>query len=181
MTDPLVAIVGRPNVGKSTLFNRLTGRREAIVTDVPGTTRDRLLAEVSWDGCEFTLVDTGGLEPRPQDLLREKVKAQVEAAVSEADLIIFILDLVDGLTPMDEEIADWLRRTQKPLVVAVNKVDNEKREDSAVEFYQLGLEEPLLINLESLFMLGKKPASDVQEIQLQLGDTDEILVYKVTT
>ena len=91
-------------------------------------------------------MDTGGLEPRPQDPLLEKVKAQVEAAVSEADLIIFLMDVSDGLTPMDEEIADWLRRTKKPLVVALNKADNERRELSAAEFYQLGLEEPLLIS-----------------------------------
>ena len=146
MTNPLVAIVGRPNVGKSTLFNRLAGHREAIVTDVPGTTRDRLLASVSWNGHSFTVVDTGGLEPRPQDALREKVRAQVEAAVTEADLIIFLLDVADGLTPVDHEIAAWLRRTQKPLVVAVNKVDNEKREAFTAEFYQLGLEEPLPVS-----------------------------------
>ena len=141
MSIPLVAIVGRPNVGKSTLFNRLAGHREAIVSEVPGTTRDRLLAEVSWDDCRFTLVDTGGLEPWPQDTLREKVKAQVEVAVSEADLIVFLMDVVDGLTPMDEEIADWLRRTRKPVVSAVNKVDNELREASVADFYRLGLEE----------------------------------------
>ena len=146
MASPLVAIVGRPNVGKSTLFNRLAGRREAIVTDIPGTTRDRLLAEVSWDGSHFTLVDTGGLEIRPQGPLGEKVKAQVEVAVSEADLIIFLLDVGDGLMPMDREIASWLRRTEKPLVVVVNKVDNERLEVSAAEFFQLGLEEPLLIS-----------------------------------
>jgi GTP-binding protein len=147
MPNPLVAIVGRPNVGKSSLFNRIVGSRDAIVSDVPGTTRDRLLAEVSWADCRFTLVDTGGLEPRPQDTLRDKVKAQVEVAVSEADLVIFLLDAADGLTPMDEEVADWLRRTEKPLIVAVNKVDNEKREVSTAEFYQMGLEEePLLIS-----------------------------------
>ena len=146
MTTPLVAIVGRPNVGKSTLFNRLTGHREAIVTDIPGTTRDRLIASVSWDGFNFTLVDTGGLEPRPQDPLRQQVKSQVEAAVSEADLIIFLLDVVDGLAPMDLDIADWLRRTQKPLVLAVNKVDNQRREDSGAEFYELGLGEPILVS-----------------------------------
>ena len=146
MTKPLVAIVGRPNVGKSTLFNRIAGRRDAIVTDIPGTTRDRLLAEVSWNGFQLTLVDTGGLEPRPQDRLREKVKAQVEVAVSEADLIIFLVEVGDGLTPMDEEIADWLRRTSKPLVVAVNKVDSERRQTSAAEFYELGMEEPLPIS-----------------------------------
>jgi GTP-binding protein len=116
-------------------------RRDAIVSDVPGTTRDRLLGDASWDGYRFTLVDTGGLEPSPQDPLIEKVKAQVETAVSEADLIIFLLDVAYGLTPMDTEIANWLRRTRKPLVVAVNKVDNEKREISAAEFYQLGLED----------------------------------------
>ncbi len=146
MPIPLVAIVGRPNVGKSTLFNRLTNSREAIVTDVPGTTRDRLLAEVSWDGRRFTLVDTGGLEPRPEDTLRDKVKAQVEVAVSEADLIIFMLDVASGPMPMDEDIADWLRRTKKPLVVAVNKVDNVTREATAAEFYQLGLSDTLQVS-----------------------------------
>ena len=146
MTVPLVAIVGRPNVGKSTLFNRLMERRDAIVSDVPGTTRDRLLGDASWDGRRFTIVDTGGLEPSPQDPLIEKVKAQVEAAVSEADLIIFLLDVAHGLTPMDTEIANWLRRIRKPLVVAVNKVDNEKREIAASEFYQLGLEDLLFIS-----------------------------------
>ena len=146
MASPLVAIVGRPNVGKSTLFNRLAGRREAIVTNIPGTTRDRLLAEVSWDGSRFTIVDTGGLELTPQGPIGEKVKAQVEVAVSEADLIIFLLDVGDGLIPMDREIANWLRRTEKPLVVAVNKVDNQKLEISAAEFFQLGLEDPVLIS-----------------------------------
>ena len=148
MPDPLpmVAIVGRPNAGKSTLFNRLVGGRSAIVSDTAGTTRDRLLAEITWEDRHFTLVDTGGLEPRPQDPLREKVKAQVEAAVSEADLIILLLDVVDGVTHVDEEIADWLRRTQKPVVAAVNKVDNHRREASAAEFYQLGIAEPLLIS-----------------------------------
>ena len=146
MAIPLVSIIGRPNVGKSTLFNRLNGRREAIVTDIPGTTRDRILAEVSWGGVRFTLADTGGLEPRPQYPLQEKVKAQVEASVSEADSIIFLLDVEDGLTPIDQEIADWLRRNPKPLVVAVNKVDSARREASAAEFYQLGLGEPIPIS-----------------------------------
>jgi GTP-binding protein len=146
MPNPLVAIVGRPNVGKSTLFNRLTESRDAIVSDIPGTTRDRLLRDVFWDDYRFTLVDTGGLEPRPQDPIREKVKAQVEVAVSEADLIIFLLDVADGLTPMDEEVADWLRRSKRPMVAVVNKVDNEKREISAAEFYELGMDEPVAIS-----------------------------------
>ena len=146
MTIPLVAIIGRPNVGKSTLFNRIKGGTDAITSEIPGTTRDRLLADVSWDGRRFTLVDTGGLEPRPQDPLREKVKEQVEVAVARADLIICLMDVVDGPTPMDEDIFDWLRRTKTPLLVAINKVDNAQREVSAAEFYQLGLDKPLLIS-----------------------------------
>ena len=145
-TLPVIAIVGRPNVGKSTLFNRLVGGRNAIVSDVPGTTRDRLLADITWEDRKFTLVDTGGLEPKPQDTIREKVLAQVQAAVSEADLIIFLLDVVDGVTHVDEEIADWLRRTQKPVVAAVNKVDNDRRGATAAEFYQLGVDEPMVIS-----------------------------------
>ncbi len=146
MSSPMVAIVGRPNVGKSTLFNRLAGRRQAIVTDIPGTTRDRILTEASWEDSHFIIVDTGGLESRPQGTIAEKVKAQVEAAVSEADLIIFLLDVGDGLMPMDREIANWLRRTEKPVVVTVNKVDNLKLEVSAAEFFQLGMDQPMLIS-----------------------------------
>ena len=142
----LVAIVGRPNVGKSTLFNRLVGRREAIVADLPGTTRDRLITETAWDGHPLVIVDTGGLEPRPQDSLRERVKAQVEMAMQEADLIVFLLDAGDGLTPMDQEIAQQLRRLNKPLVVAVNKVDNPARGLDASEFYRLGLGDPVLLS-----------------------------------
>ena len=146
MPIPLVTIVGRPNVGKSTLFNRLTTSRAAIVSEVPGTTRDRLLGDVEWAGRHITVVDTGGLEPRPQDPLREQVKAQVEAGVAEADLIILLLDVMDGLTASDEDIAGWLRRSQKPLVVAVNKVDNEEREVSVLEFHALGLGEPMPVS-----------------------------------
>jgi GTP-binding protein len=146
MAKPLVAIIGRPNVGKSTLFNRLVGRREAIVADVPGTTRDRIFADVVWDGHTFTLVDTGGLEPRPQDALREKVKAQVEAAVAEADLLVLLLDADEGLTPVDEEIGEWLRRVRKPLVLAVNKADNPKRVLASAEFYRLGLGDPIPVS-----------------------------------
>ena len=146
MPDPFIAIVGRPNVGKSTLFNRLTGRREAIVSDVPGTTRDRIIAKIEWEGRSFTVVDTGGLEPRPQDPLREMVKAQVEVAVEQSDLIILLLDAGDGPNPMDEEVAGWLRRTEKPVLPVVNKVDNARRESAAGEFFHLGLGEPMSIS-----------------------------------
>ncbi len=146
MPISLVAIVGRPNVGKSTLFNRLTSSRDAIVSEVPGTTRDRLMGDVEWMGRRITVVDTGGLEPRPQDPLREQVKAQVEAGVAEADLIILLLDVMEGLTAADEDIGSWLRRSEKPLVVAVNKVDNEQREVSVLEFHALGLGDPMPVS-----------------------------------
>ena len=146
MTKPLVAIIGRPNVGKSTLFNRLVGRREAVVTDIPGTTRDRILGDVYWDDLTFTLVDTGGLEPPTEDPLKSKVRAQVETAIEEADLLMFLVDGVDGLNPIDQEIAQQIRRREKPAITVVNKVDNQKRELSAAEFYQLGIDEPLYIS-----------------------------------
>ena len=146
MVQPLAAIVGRPNVGKSSLFNRLVGRREAIVSDLPGTTRDRIMGDVVWGDRAFTLVDTGGLEPQPQDLLRERVKAQVAMAVAEADLIIFLVDAVIGLAPLDYEVAQWLRPFKKPLVLAVNKSDNDKRTMAVAEFHQLGMGEPLPVS-----------------------------------
>jgi GTP-binding protein len=146
VSKPLVAIVGRPNVGKSTLFNRLVGRREAVVTDIPGTTRDRIIGDVDWDGSVFTLVDTGGLEPPIDDPMKEQVQAQVETAIEDADLLIFLMDVVDGLSPIDEEISRRLRRLKKPLIMAVNKVDNLQRELAAAEFHRLGFGELLLIS-----------------------------------
>ncbi|MBI2856562.1 MAG: ribosome biogenesis GTPase Der [Chloroflexi bacterium] len=146
MVKPLVAIVGRPNVGKSTLFNRLVGERRAIVSDVPGTTRDRVNATVSWKGRFVVLVDTGGLEMLPTSDLWGKVKAQVEAAMEEADAIIFLTDSTEGVTPGDREIAQALRQRGKPLLLAVNKVDNPRREQEAVEFHQLGMGEPVYIS-----------------------------------
>ena len=146
MPPPLVAIVGRPNVGKSTLFNRVVGRREAIVSDIPGTTRDRVIAVTSWDDFTFTLVDTGGLEPFPQDVMRDQVREQVQMAVDEADCIVFLVDTADGVTLMDEEIAQWLRRTSKPVVLAANKVDNPKRELLVPDFYTLGMGEPVVMS-----------------------------------
>ena len=143
---PIVAIVGRQNVGKSTLLNRLAGKPIAIVDDFPGTTRDRILASVSCPGAEFTIVDTGGLELRPDSAIAEGVNEQVETAIREADVIIFLLDARDGVMPADLEIADSLRKIGKPLVLVANKADNAKYESRAVEFYQLGLGEPLAIS-----------------------------------
>ena len=146
MTTPLVAIVGRPNVGKSTLFNRLAGQPLAIVSEVPGTTRDRVTATIPWKDHSLILVDTGGIEVAPASNLWEMVRAQVETALEEADAIIFLVDVVDGATPADVDIAQSLRQRGKPVALAVNKVDNPRRELDATEFYALGLGDPLPIS-----------------------------------
>ena len=155
---PLVAIVGRPNVGKSTFFNRMLGERIAIVEDLPGTTRDRLYGDTDWNGRTFTLIDTGGLEfgsdipvgqvgltGQPGDLM-DHVQAQAELAIEEADVIVFMVDARTGITASDEEVADVLRRTKKPIIVAANKADNANRRMDAVEFYNLGLGEPIVLS-----------------------------------
>ena len=146
MGKPIVAIIGRQNVGKSTLLNRLAGKPIAIVADMPGTTRDRIFADVSWQGVEFTMVDTGGLELRPQSSVARAVRGQVETAIAEADAIIFLVDTQDGVVPSDVEIAEMLRSSSKPLVLVANKADNARLEAEAVEFYQLGFGEPLAIS-----------------------------------
>jgi GTP-binding protein len=146
MTKPIVAIVGKPNTGKSTLLNRIAGKRLAITEDEPGTTRDRNLADVSWGNTEFTLVDTGGLEIKPSSTIAKGVKAQIETAIQEADVIINLVDAKDGVTPADEEVADQLRKANKPVILAANKADNERLETAALEFYELGLGEPLAIS-----------------------------------
>ena len=146
MSKPIVAIVGRQNVGKSTLLNRMAGKPLAIVEDLPGTTRDRILANVSWQGTEFTIVDTGGLELNPQTTIAQGVKEQVETAINEADVIILLVDTRDGVTPPDLEIADMLRQVNKPIILVANKADNTRLETEAVEFYELGLGEPLAIS-----------------------------------
>lgn len=137
----VVAIVGRPNVGKSTLFNRLVGKRIAIVEDTPGITRDRLYAEAEWLGRSFMLVDTGGLILNEKDPLTVQVRSQAEIAISEADVIVFLVDVTEGVTPADMEVANVLRRTRKPVLVVVNKVDNERLERESIEFFSLGLGE----------------------------------------
>jgi len=155
---PLVAIVGRPNVGKSTFFNRMIGERAAIVEDMPGTTRDRLYGDTDWNGRDFTLIDTGGLElgsgipvgqvgltGQPGDIM-DHVKAQAQLAIEEADVIVFMVDARSGITPADEEVADLLRRTKTPVILTANKADNASRRLDAVEFYSLGLGEPIPIS-----------------------------------
>ncbi|MBI5034872.1 MAG: ribosome biogenesis GTPase Der [Chloroflexi bacterium] len=153
MTKPIVAIVGRPNVGKSTLFNRLIEERLAIISDTAGTTRDRLYGEAEFAGREFIVVDTGGLAlddradlPGTPAAMLVGVRAQAQIAIDEADTIIFMVDVEQGITPNDSEIANILRRTNKPVYLVVNKADNDSRRQDAVEFFQLGLGEPLAIS-----------------------------------
>jgi len=143
---PVVAIVGRANVGKSTLFNRLIGGSVAIVEDLPGTTRDRVFGDTSWEGQGVTLVDTGGLETSPGSSLAQKVKDQVEAAITEADVIVFLVDVRDGVIAADREIAERLRGCNKPVVLAVNKVDNARLESQIADFYQLGIGDPVPVS-----------------------------------
>ena len=146
MSKPIVAIIGRQNVGKSTLLNRLAGKRISIVEDLPGTTRDRVFTDVSWNDKTFTLVDTGGLELGMQTEIDLGVKEQISQAMLEADAIIFMVDVKDGIMPADTEIADLVRRLKKPTLLVANKADNDKLETQAVEFYKLGLGEPFVIS-----------------------------------
>jgi GTPase len=135
----IVAIVGRPNVGKSTLFNRLIKRREAIVDSVSGVTRDRNYGKSEWNGKEFSVIDTGGYIRGSDDVFEGEIRKQVELAIDEADVIIFVVDVEEGITPMDDAVAKLLRKVTKPILLAVNKVDNAMREKDAIEFYNLGL------------------------------------------
>jgi GTP-binding protein len=137
----IVAIVGRPNVGKSTFFNRLIQRREAIVDSVSGVTRDRNYGKSEWNGKEFSVIDTGGYIKGSDDVFEAEIRRQVELAIDEADAIIFVVDVEEGITPMDAEVAKLLRKVTKPILLAVNKVDNAMREKDAIEFYNLGLGE----------------------------------------
>ena len=137
----IVAIVGRPNVGKSQLFNRLTGKRKAIVDDESGVTRDRHYGTSDWNGKEFTVIDTGGYIKGSDDVFEDEIRKQVELAIDEADVIIFVVDVEEGITGLDKDVANLLRKTQKPVFLTVNKVDNNKRYTDALEFYNLGLGE----------------------------------------
>ncbi|MDP9310338.1 MAG: ribosome biogenesis GTPase Der [Chloroflexota bacterium] len=153
MPQPIVAIVGRPNVGKSTLFNKLVGERRAIVEDEPGTTRDRLYGEAEWRGREFTIVDTAGILPGEENQTTASMaeivratRAQAQLAIDEADAILFLVDVKSGITAADEEVAEMLRQTSKPVIVGANKADSLERAQNAVEFWNLGLTEPVPIS-----------------------------------
>ncbi len=155
MSKPIVAIVGRPNVGKSTLFNALAGSRISIVQDTPGVTRDRIYAEVSWTDREFTLIDTGGIEPDSKDIILSQMREQAQIAIDTADVIVMLTDVRQGLVDADAKVADMLRRSKKPVVLVVNKVDNfQKFMMDVYEFYNLGLGEPVPISASSRLGIG---------------------------
>ena len=155
MSKPIVAIVGRPNVGKSTLFNVIAGDSIAIVKDTPGVTRDRIYADCSWLNYNFTLIDTGGIEPDSSDVILSQMRDQAQIAIDTADVIIFLVDVRQGLTDADGKVADMLRRSQKPVVLCVNKVDSFKKMEADVyEFYNLGIGDPVPISAASRLGLG---------------------------
>ncbi len=155
MGKPIVAIVGRPNVGKSTLFNVLAGERISIVQDTPGVTRDRIYADVSWLNYNFTLIDTGGIEPESEDIILSQMREQAQIAVDTADVIVFITDVRQGLVDADEKVADMLRRSKKPILLVVNKVDNfDKFMPDVYEFYNLGIGEPVPVSAASKLGIG---------------------------
>ena len=155
MSRPVVAIVGRPNVGKSTLFNAIAGEKISIVKDTPGVTRDRIYADVTWLDYNFTLIDTGGIEPDSKDIILSQMRAQAEVAIATADVIMFMTDVRQGLVDSDSKVADMLRRSGKPVVLVVNKVDNfEKMMPDVYEFYNLGIGEPYPVSSVGKLGLG---------------------------
>ncbi len=155
MSKPIGAIVGRPNVGKSTLFNTLAGERISIVKDTPGVTRDRIYADVSWLDYNFTIIDTGGIEPESSDIILSQMREQAQIAIDTADVIMFIVDVRQGLQDADSKVADMLRRSHKPVVLVVNKVDSfDKYMADVYEFYNLGIGEPYPISSTDKLGLG---------------------------
>lgn len=166
---PIVAIVGRPNVGKSTLFNRLTKSKLAIVKDTPGVTRDRLYQDAEWNDCSFTLIDTGGIEVNSQDSILSRVRKQAQVAMEEADVIVFVCDGKAGMTADDEEVAQMLRRTKKPVVLAVNKIENFDKPEQYYDFYAIGLGEPFPISASH----GMNTGDLLDEIVRHFGEVDE--------
>ncbi len=154
MAKPLVAIVGRPNVGKSTFFNRISGQKIAIIEDTPGVTRDRIYADAEWLGREFTLIDTGGIDMAAEDVILSQMREQAQIAIDSADVILYFVDAKEGLVAEDVNVADMLRRTDKPVITVVNKADNQKEEQNAYEFYSLGLGEVFAISAGQGLGLG---------------------------
>ena len=179
MAKPLVAVVGRPNVGKSTFFNRIVGRRIAIVEDIPGVKRDRIYADAKWQNNEFTLIDTGGIEVHTEDVLLSQMRRQAELAIETADVILFFTDAKEGLVAADHEVADMLRRSRKPVVLAVNKVDHINYEDLMYEFYELGMGVPHPVSSVQGMGLGDLLDAVVAEFPEDAAESDDASTIKI--
>ena len=172
MKSPLVVIVGRPNVGKSTLFNRIIGKRDAIVDNLSGVTRDRIYGEAEWAGKKFRLIDTGGYVPDSADVFESAIREQVQIAVDEADAIIFLVDVRDGVTPIDKTIIKMLRESGRSFFLVANKVDSENFEVSASDFYSLGVEKVYDISA----LAGRKLGDLLDEVTSKF-ETEKVLLY----
>ena len=175
----IVAIVGRPNVGKSTLFNRLVQRRDAIVDAVSGVTRDRHYGKSNWNGKDFSVIDTGGYTVGSDDIFEEEIRKQVNLAIEEADIIVFVVDVEEGISPMDEEVAKLLRKIEKPIFIAVNKVDNAMRNADAIEFYNLGLGEYYTISSINGSGTGELLDAMVEEMSDTIEEETELPRFAV--
>ena len=174
MSKPVVAVIGRPNVGKSTFFNRIVGKRISIVEDTPGVTRDRIYAEAEWNGIHFGLIDTGGIEPDSKDVILSQMREQAQIAMDMADVILFIVDGKEGITSADEEVANMLRRKGREIVLLVNKIDNPRKiPDTFYDFYSLGVGEPIPVSAANMLNLGDVLDKIVSSFPEGAGEEDE--------
>lgn len=177
MSKPIVAIVGRPNVGKSTLFNKIAGERISIVEDKPGVTRDRIYAEADWLKYHFTLIDTGGIEPESEEIIPAQMRRQAELAMETADVIIFVTDGREGLTSVDRDVAEMLRKTKKPVIITLNKVDTKHQSEHFYEYYELGMGEPIEISAALGLGIGDLLDEVVQHFKTDgEGDYDDDVI-----
>ena len=180
MAKPIVAIIGRPNVGKSTFFNYIVGKRISIVEDTPGVTRDRVYAEANWRGRDFTLIDTGGIEPESDDIILSQMRRQADMAVEIADVIIFLTDIKQGVTAADKDIALMLKKSKKPIVLVCNKSDTfGKVPDELYEFYNLGLGEPYAVSAVNAKGIGDVLDAIYDKLPEQVEEEEDKNIIKV--